>query len=127
MAGMSTYLRNKVLDAIFNNTSLAVANVYVSLHGSDCGVNGANEIEAGAYSYARKALSMDAAADGELDNDAEVEWENLPAGTIAYFGFWDADVSGNFLWGGQLTASRSLQAGDAARFKVGELVAGVSA
>ena len=45
----------------------------------------------------------------------------MPACTVQYVGVWDAESSGNFLWGGQLTASKTLNAGDTFQINSGSL------
>lgn len=42
-------------------------------------------------------------------------------GTVVAFAILDAATAGNFLYWGDLTASKSIDAGDTAKFAVGEL------
>ncbi len=115
----SVYLRNAILDALGNNTSFAVAQVYVSLHTGDPGLTGANEVIGG--SYAREAVSFGAASGGAMENDALVRFDSVPAGTITHLGLWDAASAGNFLWGGALTASKTQNDGDPFEFASGAI------
>ena len=115
----STYLRNKILDAVVNATSFSVAQVYVSLHTGDPGATGASEVAGG--SYIRKAASFGAASGGSAALDAAVEFSGMPSCTVTHVGFWDAESSGNFLQGGALTAQKVVAAGDTFRFAVGAL------
>jgi hypothetical protein len=112
-------LRNAILDALGNNTSFAVAQVYVSLHTGDPGLTGANEVIGG--SYAREAVSFGAASGGAMENDALVRFDSVPAGTITHLGLWDAASAGNFLWGGALTASKTQNDGDPFEFASGAI------
>jgi len=45
----------------------------------------------------------------------------MPAGTVTFFGVFDAETSGNFLWGGSLTSTRVVNAGDTFQFGVGDV------
>lgn len=121
-ATMSTYLANKVLDAVLNNTSLAIAQVTMSLHTGDPGATGANEVSAGAYTYARQNLSVGAATTKAATSDAALEWLNMPAGTVTHHGFWDGT---NFLFGVQASASRTLANGDTYAIASGNVVVSV--
>lgn len=123
MAGKSDYLENAVLDAVFNNTSLAVTTPYVGLYTaapSDAG--GGTEVSGG--SYARVAASFGAASSGAVSNDAAIEFpESTGAwGTVTHFGIFDASTSGNLLYWGALGASRVVDgAGITLSFPIGDL------
>ena len=116
---ISNYAELKLLDAVFNNGSFAVATPYVSLHTADPGEAGASEAAGG--SYVRQLGSFGAAAAGALDNDAAIDFTLMPACTVTHAGVWDAETAGNFLWGGALAANKTLNAGDTFRFPVGDL------
>ena len=116
---ISNYLEPKILDAIFNNTSLAVTTPYVSLHTADPGETGASEASGG--SYARQSASFGAASGGAISNDAAISFTGMPAATITHVGVWDASTAGNFLWGGALTASKTTNAGDTFTIASGDL------
>ena len=118
---ISDYAENKLLDAVFNSTSFSVVgDPYVSLHDGDSGEDGANEIDgAGPNDYARQQAAFGAAVAGAVDNDAQIQWTNMPdcqAGglfeKLTHAGIWDALTAGNFLWGGPLTEEKNVNAGD---------------
>lgn len=110
---IANYAENKILDALFNNTSLAIATPYVSLHTADPGETGANEVTGG--SYARQSGSFGAASSGQVQNDADIDFASMPATTVVAFGVWDASTSGNCLWTGWLsTVVRAFVADDLA-------------
>lgn len=115
---ISTYLANKWLDTL-RNVSFGVATLYASLHMDDPGDTGANEVSGG--SYARRSVTLAAAANKGTSNSAMLEWTNMPAVTVSYVGLWDAATGGNFLWGGQLAQAKTLYAGDTFRIAVGDL------
>lgn len=116
---ISDYAELKLLDAVFNNISFAVPTPHVSLHTADPGEDGANECTGG--SYVRQAGSFGAAAGGAVSNDALIEFTDMPACTLTHAGVWDAASAGNFLWGGALSASKTVNAGDTAQIAIGEL------
>ena len=110
---IANYAENRILDALFNNTSLAIATPYVSLHTADPGETGASEVAGG--SYARQAASFGAASSGQVQNDANIDFTGMPAITVVGFAIWDAASSGNCLWTGWLsTVVRAFVADDLA-------------
>lgn len=117
----STYLRNKLLDAIYNGVSYSVTTPYVSLHTGDPGTTGASEVSGS--SYARQAGSFGNASSGAVSTDAQVNFVDMPACTVTHVGIWDAISGGNFLWGGALSSSVVVGAGNIFRFNTGNLTA----
>ena len=76
---------------------------YVSLHTGDPSTTGANEVTGG--SYARVAVSWNAASSGSVTQLGALSI-NLPASTTAsYFGVWSASTSGTYYIGGALSPS----------------------
>jgi hypothetical protein len=94
--------------------------VYVSLHTADPGETGASEVTGGSYGR-QGPETFSAAAAGASDNDTQIDFTNMPAATVTHVGLWDASTAGNFLWGGSLTTSKSLNAGDTFRIAAGDL------
>lgn len=121
--GMSNYYKQKLLDATYNATAYSVAVPYISLHTADPGTTGANEVTAGAYSYARKDASaaFPAAASGSISSNGDITWTNLPAVTITHIGVNDAASGANFLKGGALANSRTVEAGGSFTISSGNL------
>ncbi len=133
MSAMSDYLENKLVDHIFRAQSFsAPATLYVALFTaapSDSG--GGTEVSGG--SYARVAVTSSLAnwagtqsagstvassgTGGQTSNNAAI---TFPApsganwGTVTHFGIFDAASSGNLLFHGALTASKTINDGDAA-------------
>jgi len=101
--GLSSYLAGSWLNAVGNNTSFAVAQVYVKLHVGDPSSNGtANP----ATETTRKAASFGTASAGVLTSDADVTWTNIAGSqTATFFTAWDAATSGNFLFSGAITGN----------------------
>jgi hypothetical protein len=91
----------QILDHMLRNQAFTPpATVYCSLHTGHPGETGSNEVVGG--SYARQAISWNAAAGGAMTNSAALDFAGMPAVTVTHFGIWDADPGGNFLWWGQL-------------------------
>jgi hypothetical protein len=101
--GLSSYLAGSWLDAVGNNTSFAVATVYIKLHVGDPSSNGtANP----ATETTRKAASFGTASAGVLTSDADVVWTNIAGSqTATFFTAWDATTAGNFLFSGSITGN----------------------
>jgi hypothetical protein len=114
---ISNYLEAKILDAVFNNVSLAVAQAYASLHSADPGETGASEIGG----TTRQVASFGAAVGGAISNDAQLAWASMPACTVTHIGLWDNVSTGNFLWGGALVAPKTINAGDTFQIGTGDL------
>lgn len=111
--GLTVAVRNATLDSIFGG-------VYISLHTGNPGTNGANEVTGG--SYARQLETFAAAASGEIANASDIEFEDMPAVTVSYWGIWSAASAGTFYGGWLLTAPVAVVATQLARFLTGSLV-----
>ena len=69
--------------------------LYVSAHTAAPGETGLSEVSGG--SYARVAVTFNAAATGNLDS-SNAPVLNIPAGTtVTHVGVWDAATAGNFM------------------------------
>lgn len=116
--GISSYTATAWLNALFNNTSFAVATVYMQLH---TGAPGASGTTAVATDNTRMAVSMATASAGTITNDAQVQWTPMTASQDAsHYSLWDASTSGNFLGSGVITAS-SYTSGDTLTFAIGDI------
>jgi hypothetical protein len=116
--GMSTFLNNKILDAVGNNTALQIATPYIKLHIGDPGAAGtANP----AAETTRKLVSFGAAGSSTISNDTDITWPGITGGEDAtYWSLWDASTAGNFLGSGTITANAYL-AGDTYVIPAGDL------
>jgi len=86
----STNGKNAMLDA------LGALAVYVSLHSTDPGNDGSNEISGGDPAYARKAITWNAASGGSLDSSNTPVFDVPASTTVLYVGFWSALTGGTF-------------------------------
>ncbi|GAA4059852.1 phage tail fiber protein [Actinomadura miaoliensis] len=84
--------------------------VFASLHTADPGTTGAAEVSGGSPAYARKAITWNAAAGGNLDSSNAPVFD-VPGGTtVTHFGLWSAASGGTFYSGGQLSANETFTA-----------------
>lgn len=104
---------------------LLASPVFVSLHTADPGNAGASEISATGTGYARQSAvftntgnNPTTAANNAVVNfpEAVTNW-----GTATWFGLWTAATGGTFLGYASLAASKTITAGDAARWNAGNL------
>ena len=121
--GLSTYLCNSFLNALGNNTSYAVTQVYIKLHVGDPGsaatANAATETT-------RKSVSFGAASAGAITSDADISWTNIAGSQDAtHFSAWDSLTVGNFLFSGTITGN-AYTAGDTYTISSGNLSASLT-
>lgn len=128
MAGKSDYLENKILDHILGGGDYTrPATLYVALYtAAPTDAGGGTEVTGG--SYARLAVTNDAtnfpaAAGGTKSNGTAFEFPEATAswGEVVAFGLLDAPVAGNLLMWNNLNTPKTIDDGDTARFKAGEL------
>jgi hypothetical protein len=74
---------------------LGTVAVFASLHTASPGDAGSNEATGGSPAYARKAITWNAAASGNLDNNSNPLFD-VAAGTYVALGLWSASTSGTF-------------------------------
>ena len=121
--GLSNYLCNSFLNALGNNTSYAVTQVYIKLHVGDPGsaatANAATETT-------RKSVSFAAASAGAIVSDADISWTNISGSQDAtHFSAWDSLTAGNFLFSGTITGN-AYTAGDTYTISSGNLSASLT-
>lgn len=132
MSAASNYLENKVLDHVLRNTSFSQPGaLYVALFNNTSG-NAATNLEAGTLTdevstsgtaYGRKTISFAAASSGSAASNATVTFDAATAswGTVTHVAIVDAATSGNVLFWGALTASKSVAAGDTFQISSGNM------
>jgi hypothetical protein len=121
MAGnLSNYLENKVLDHILGTTSYTMPTTYLALY-TVAPTDSTSGTEVTGGSYARQAISFNAASSGAATNDANVDFSGMPTATVVAVAICDALTSGNILVYGSLTSSRSVVSGDTLRISSGDL------
>lgn len=124
----SNYLENAILDHILGGGDFSrPATVYVSLHTADPtdAGNGAEVSAAIWTNYAREAVTNNntnwpAASGGSKSNGTDIDFGTATvsgtAPVVTHFGIWDASTSGNLLYFGALTGSKTIDNGDTVKF-----------
>jgi hypothetical protein len=121
--GLSAYLCNSFLNALGNNTSYAVTQVYIKLHVGD---PGAAATANAATETTRKSVSFAAASAGAIASDADISWTNIAGSQDAtHFSAWDSLTVGNFLFSGTITGN-AYTAGDTYTISSGNLSASLT-
>lgn len=126
----SNYLENKILDHVLTSTSYAAPTTrYIGLFTNASG-NAATNLEAGTLtdevsggSYARETVTFGAASNGQSQTNATVTFTTATAnwGTITHVAVMDASTSGNVLFWGAVTTSKTIETGDSFQISSGNL------
>ena len=123
MAAISNYLENALINATLRNTAYtSPATVYVALFTTDpTDAGSGTEVSGG--SYARIAATFGAPSNGSSATSADVEFAQATGtwGTVTHFGIYDALTTGNLLYHGALTASKTIDTGDVFKIPTGSL------
>jgi len=72
-------------------------------------------------SYARQAITFDAAVDGATQNSSNVDFTGMPATTTVAIAIHTAVAGGTMLMYGTLTTAKQTDAGDTLRIAEGDL------
>jgi hypothetical protein len=127
MAGSkSDYLENEVLDHVLGGGDYTrPGTVYIALFtAAPTDAGGGTEVTGGSYArvaVTNNATNWPAASSGSKSNGVAFTFTQATAnwGTVVAFGIFDAASSGNLLYWGDLTASKSVEIGDTAEFAIG--------
>ena len=128
MAGFSNDTENKLLNHLFNGTSVSYAGgtKYIALHTGDPGETGANEVSTSLTGYARKShSSFTTASSGTLSNSGDITFATIThssnSATVTHVGIWDSASGGNFISGGAVGRSKTISLNDIPKILDGEL------
>lgn len=124
MSAASNYLENKVLDHVLNVASYTQPTLYLGLWTADDGLeSGTITSEVSGGSYARQAVTFAAASSGSSATSATVTFPTATAnwGTITHVAVMDASTSGNVLFHGSVTTSKTIESGDTFQISSGNL------
>ena len=132
MSAASNYLENKLLDHTLTGTAFTQpATRYLALF-LNVSTNAAANLEAGTLTdevstsgtaYIRKAVTFAAASSGTSATNATVTFDAATAnwGTITHIAIMDAVSSGNVLFYGAVTTSKTIETGDTFQVSSGNL------
>lgn len=122
MSAFSNYLENKILLHVLSNTSYtSPTTVYLGLHTADpTDAGSGTEVSGGSYARQSFASTVSGAA---ASNTSAIEFPTATGswGTITHVGVWDNLTSGNLLFHGALTTSKTIASGDVFRVPAGDL------
>ncbi len=108
-------------NALLNASTLAVSYPYTTgptrlalltaVSGTPATTAG-TEVSGGSGPYSRQVASFSVAANGTITNNSTITFTGMPACTVVAVEIYDSATTPNRKWYGNLTASRTLQAGD---------------
>lgn len=109
-------IENQLLDALVGTTAYTVTTpiklALVTTNGDDA--TAGTEVTGG--SYARQTIAFDAAASGQIANNASISFTGMPAVTVVGIELYDSALTPKRLAYGALTVSRTITAGDTVQF-----------
>jgi len=126
MAGSkSDYLENKVLDHVFGKSSYTAPTIYVALFtAAPTDAGGGTEVSGGSYARVEtEAADWNTASGGATSNANEITFPEATEdwGEVVAFALFDAASGGNMLYWGDLSANKTVNSGDTAKFAAGDL------
>lgn len=125
MSAASDYLELEVLDHVLGNGAYTPATtLYLGLWTADDGLEaGTITSEVSGGSYARETIAFDTAASGSSSNTSTVTFTTATGnwGTITHVAVMDALTSGNVLFHGAVTTSKTIETGDTFQVSAGNL------
>lgn len=123
MAAFSNYLENALINGTLRATSYtAPATVYVALF-TDDPTDAGTGTEVSGNGYARQAATFAAPSGGAASTNADVQFPQATGtqGTVTHFAIFDALTTGNMLFHGALTTSKTIDTGDVFKIASGSL------
>ena len=123
MAAFSNYLENALINGTLRNTSYtAPTTVYVGLFTSDP-TDAGSGAEVSGSAYARQSATFAAPSNGASSTSADIQFPQATGvwGTVGWFGIFDALTTGNLMYHGALTASKTIETGDVFKIASGNL------
>jgi hypothetical protein len=123
MAAFSNYLENALINGTLRATSYtAPTTVYVGLFTSDP-TDAGSGTEVSGNAYARQSATFAAPSNGASSTSADVQFPQATGtwGTVGWFGIFDALTTGNLMYHGALTASKTIETGDVFKIASGNL------
>lgn len=127
MSAASDYLENKVLDHVLTTSGYTAPTTrYLALFTANTGLESnspSSEVSSSGSAYSRKAVTFAAASSGQSATNATVTFDTATAnwGTITHVAVMDASTSGNVLFWGAVTTSKTIETGDTFQVTNGNL------
>jgi|TARA_R100000479_G_scaffold136879_1_gene73469 hypothetical protein len=123
MSAMSDYLELKFLDHFTGTASTSAPSaVYLGLATASL-QDDASGTELTGNNYTRKAITFASASGGSIASNSAVEFNSATGswGDVSHWGIFDASSSGNLLFHGSFTASKTIASGDILKVASGSL------
>ena len=123
MSAISNYLENALINVTLRATSYtAPTTVYVALFLSDP-TDAGSGTECSGAAYARQSATFGAPSIGVSTTTADIQFPQAGGswGTLTHFGIYDALTTGNLLYHGALTTSKTIDTGDVFKIASGSL------
>lgn len=120
---MSDYLELKFLDHFTGTASTSAPSaVYLGLATASLQDDGSGT-ELSGNNYTRKAITFASASGGSIASNSAVEFNSATGswGDVSHWGIFDASSSGNLLFHGSFTASKTIASGDILKVASGSL------
>jgi hypothetical protein len=125
MSALSDYAEKLLLDFLMTaGTATRPSARYIALYTaapSDSG--GGTEVSGNGYSRQSATFAAASTPGGTTSNSGAVSFTASGGswGTITHMAIFDASTSGNMLWHGALTASKTIGDGDTLEFAIGNI------
>lgn len=123
LSAASNYLEDKLIDHALATTAFtAPSAVYVALFTSDP-TDAGTGTEVSGGGYVRQSASFAAASGGSASTSATVTFPTATGnyGTVTHVGVFDAVSTGNLLFHGAVTTSKTIETGDTFQISSGNL------
>ena len=123
MAAFSNYLETALINGTLRATSYtAPTTVYVGLFTTDP-TDAGSGTEVSGNAYARQSATFAAPSDGAAATNADVQFPQATGawGTVTHFAIFDALTTGNMMYHGALTTSKTIETGDVFKIASGSL------
>ena len=124
---MTNYLETKLLQFVLNNNAgslSAVSTIYLALFTANPTETGSlsNEVSTSGTGYARQSVAF-TTSNNASSNTSNIEFSAAQSswGTVTHIGIMDASTSGNMLFHGALTVSKTIDTNDIFRINAGDL------
>lgn len=124
---MTNYLETKLLQFVLNNNAgslSAVSTIYLALFTANPTETGSlsNEVSTSGTGYARQSVGF-TTSNNASSNTSNIEFSAAQSswGTVTHIGIMDASTSGNMLFHGALTVSKTIDTNDIFRINAGDL------
>lgn len=123
MAAFSNYLENALINGTLRATTYtAPTTVYVGLFTSDP-TDAGSGTEVSGNAYARQSATFAAPSNGAAITNADIQFPQATGnwGTVTHFAIFDALTTGNMMYHGALTTSKTIETGDVFKIATGSL------